>query len=208
MSYLFVRGARGHTFYLGLTAFFVWEYAVGTRAVDSASQLVGDRPVTGGSSSIPSIDTKTVAGVSLIFAIVYYLIAWDLDRTGRQGMACRSCWSGSRRCSSGPRSRAGHQAGRDGIVLLLVGLVLCLYGARYGRRFTAWFWGLVSAAGAVMITTKFATPGLSLGITMVVLGVVFAIGGRSLRRPSEPDDMAEVASCRIGAGRCTAPLKP
>ena len=59
------------------------------------------------------------------------------------------------------------------------------------RRFTAWFWGLVAAGGAVTIATKFASHGVSLGITMIVLGVVFAAGGwlaaRSLR---EPDDMA------------------
>lgn len=81
-----------------------------------------------------------------------------------------------------------------GIALLLVGLVLCRCGARYGRRFTAWFWGLASGAGAVVIITKFATQGVSIGITMVVIGIAFVVGGwlfaRALR---EPDDMVPAA---------------
>ncbi len=196
ISYVFVRGARGHTFYLGLAAFFLWEYAVGKAGPDSrevSSSVIGT--ATGGSSSIPSIDTKTVAAVSLIFAIAYYLIAWSLDRTGRHGVAVPFVVVGIPAMLVGILGFApdAKQIG-TGILLLLAGLVLCLYGARYGRRFTAWFWGLVSAAGAVTIMTKFATQGVSIGITMIVLGVLFAIGGWFVAKAlDEPDDMTEVA---------------
>ncbi len=192
ISYFFVRGARGHTFYLGLAAFFLWEYAVGKAGPDSrvvSSSVIGS--ATGGSSGVPSIDTKTIAAVSLIFAIVYYLIAWYLDRTGRHGMAVPFVVVGIPAMLLGIIGFAPDtkQIG-TGILLLLFGLVLCLYGARYERRFTAWFWGLVSAGGAVTIMTKFATQGVSIGITMIVLGALFAIGGWfAAKALNEPDDM-------------------
>ncbi len=197
ISYVFVRGARGHTFYLGLAAFFLWEYAVGKAGPSTnalGSSIVGS--VNGGSSSIPSIDTKTIAAVSLIFAIAYYLIAWYLDRTGRHGVAVPFVVVGipAMLVGIGALVPDTKQIG-TGILLLLVGLVLCLYGAKYARRFTAWFWGLVSAAGAVTILTKFATQGVSIGIAMIVLGVVFAAGGWfAAKTLNEPDDMADGAA--------------
>lgn len=196
ISYLFVRGARGHTFYLGLAAFFLWEYAVGKAGPDTqtiGSAFIGS--ATRGTTTVPSVDNKTIAAVSLIFAIGYYLLAWYLDRTGRRGAAVPFVVVGipAMLVGIGALAPDTKQVG-TGVILLLVGLVLCRYGAAYGRRFTAWFWGLASAGGAVTILTKFATQGVSIGIAMIVLGVAFAIGGWfAARALNEPDDMAGVA---------------
>ena len=204
LSYLFVRGARGHTFYLGLTAFLLWEYAVG-KAGPSASEVGSSvvRPFAGagvGGDVVPSVDTTTIAGVSLVFAVGYYLIAWALDRSGRHGMALPFVLVGLPAMVVGIGTLAPHtkQVG-TGIVLLLVGLLLSRYGAHYERRFTAWFWGLVAAAGPVVIATQFAKSGTSVGITMIVLGIAFVVGGAiAARALREPDDMAAVTPAPQG----------
>jgi hypothetical protein len=198
-SYLFVRGARGHSFYLALTLLQLWGYAVGKAGPDTraiGSSVVGG--VSGGfggtSSAVPSVDNATIAAVSLVFAVAYFAIAFVLDRSGRHGVALPFVVVGipAMLLGIGMLAPDTKQIG-TGIILLLVGLALCWYGARYARRFTAWFWGLAAAGGVVTIATKAATTGVSLGITMIVLGVVFAAGGwlaaKSLR---EPDDMAPV----------------
>lgn len=207
ISYLFVRGARGHNFYLALALLQLWGYAVGKAGPDTSaigSSVLGG--VTGsGSSPVPSIDSGSIAAVSLIFAVAYYLIAWFLDRTGRHGVALPFVVVGVPAMVLGLGALAPHteQLG-TGIILLIVGLVLCYYGARFERRFTAWFWGLVAGAGVVTIATKFATQGVSLGITMIVLGLVFAVGGWFVARAiNEPDDMAVRAAVAPAGGPAT-----
>ena len=193
ISYFFVRGARGHTFYLGLSALVLWEYAVGKAGPDTStlgSAVIGS--TTGGSPGVPSVDNKTIAAASLIFAVAYYLIAWYLDRTGRRGVALPFVVVGipAMLVGIGALAPDTKRIG-TGIILLLVGLVLTRYGAVYERRFTAWFWGLASAAGAVVILSEFANQGVSIGIAMIVLGIVFAVGGWfAAKALDEPDDMA------------------
>jgi hypothetical protein len=194
ISYLFVRGARGHTFYLALALSQLWGYGVskaGPSTNSIGTSVVGG--VTGsGTSVVPSVDSESIAAVSLIFAIAYFLIGWSFDRKGRHGVALPFVVVGipAMLLGIGALAPDTEQVG-TGVILLIVGLVLCWYGGRFERRFTAWFWGLVAAAGAVTIATKFATQGVSVGITMVVLGVLFAVGGVfAARAIHEPDDMA------------------
>jgi hypothetical protein len=153
-------------------------------------------PFTGTSGSLsPSLDTSTIAGVSLVFAVGYYLIAWGLDHTGRRGMALPFVLVGIPATVVGIAALAPHtkQVG-TGIVMVIVGLLLCRYGARYGRRFTAWFWGLVAAAGTVVIASDVARSGTSVGITMIVLGIAFvAVGALAARAFGEPDELPETA---------------
>jgi hypothetical protein len=194
ISYLFVRGARGHTFYLALALSQLWGYGVskaGPSTNSIGSSVVGG--VTGSSNSVvPSVDNDSIAAVSLIFAVAYFLIGWSLDRRGRHGVALPFVVVGipAMLLGIGALAPDTKQIG-TGIILLIVGLVLCCYGGRFDRRFTAWFWGLVAAAGAVTIASKFATQGVSVGITMIVLGVLFAVGGFfAAKAIHEPDDMA------------------
>jgi hypothetical protein len=195
ISYLFVRGARGHTIYLGLALLFLWEYAL-SKAAPSLSSVESSflQTFNGTGDTSVSFDTTTVAGVSLVFGIAYYLIAWSLDHTGRAGVALPFVVVAIPATLGGILAFApdAEQIG-TGIMLLIVGLLLCRYGARYGRRFTAWFWGLVSGAGAVTILSKFATDGASVGISMIAIGVVFVLGGWLLaQRLREPDDMVQL----------------
>lgn len=206
ISYLFVRGARGHTFYLALALLQLWSYGVGKAGPDTSSigsSVVGG--VTGTGSSVPSFNNDSIAAVSLIFAIVYFLVAVFLDRSGRHGVALPFVVVGipAMLLGIGALAPDTKQVG-TGIILLIVGLALCYYGARFERRFTAWFWGLIAAAGAVTIATKFATQGVSLGITMIVLGLVFAVGGWFVAKAiKEPDDMVVRAAVAPPAGPAT-----
>jgi hypothetical protein len=212
ISYLFVRGARGHTFYLALALSQLWGYGVskaGPSTSSIGSSVIGG--VTGSSNSVvPSVDNDSIAAVSLIFAIAYFLIGWYFDRTGRHGIALPFVVIGipAMLLGIGALAPDTKQIG-TGIILLIVGLVLCFYGARFERRFTAWFWGLVAAAGAVTIVTKFATQGVSVGITMIVLGVLFAVGGWFVARAiNEPDDMVERPVAAPPAAPTAGPATP
>lgn len=201
VSYLFVRGARGHTIYLGLSLLLVWEYAL-NQVLPSVSALGSSvsGSVFGNATPVPTIDAGSVAAVSLVFAIAYYLIGFGLDRAGRHGVALPFVLVGIPAMLVGIVALAqdAKQVG-TGIVLVLVGLVLSMYGARYHRRFTAWFWGLAAGVGAVVILSKFATTGTSVGVGMIVLGMVFALGGwLAASALNEPDDMALTAPGQRG----------
>jgi hypothetical protein len=82
-----------------------------------------------------------------------------------------------------------------GALLIVGGLVLSYYGARYDRRFTTWIWGIGTAIGAVLILAKIVTHGgTAIGVGLIVLGAIFVIGGWLLARVlDEPDDLPERA---------------
>jgi hypothetical protein len=208
ISYFFVRGARGHSFYLGAALLLVWEYAI-EQSLPSATALGRSviSPFTG-TTTVPPIDTATLAATSLVLAVGYFLVAWALDHTGRAGAAVPFVVVGVPAMLVGIVALAPHaKQGGTGVVLALVGLVLSGYGARYGRRFTAWFWGLASAAGVVVIVADVAKQGTSAGLGLIVLGLVFVVGGWVAANAfEEPDDMAGVATERPAApGLHTAP---
>ena len=207
ISYLFVRGARGHT--------STWRWRSRSCGVTRSARpgRTPARSVRASSAASPAVSAARTASSPRSTTSRSPRSRWSspwptsriafvLDRRGRHGTALPFAVVGipAMLLGIGMLAPDTEQVG-TGIILLLVGVVLCRYGARYGRRFTAWFWGLSAAAGAVAIATKFATTGVGLGITMIVLGVVFAAGGwlaaRSLR---EPDDMALVAARDAGAG--------
>ena len=89
VSYLFVRGARGHSFYLGLAALLIWDYAVDKAEPSALGRVFAFRFTTIGGSDLPGgpLDFSSVAGVSLTIGLLYYAIAWALDRSGRGGAA-------------------------------------------------------------------------------------------------------------------------
>jgi drug/metabolite transporter (DMT)-like permease len=79
-----------------------------------------------------------------------------------------------------------------GIVLLLVGVGIALYGARWNRRFTTWIWAVGAALGGILIVAKIvgsSSTGAAVGIALIILGVLFVVGGALLARAiNEPDD--------------------
>jgi hypothetical protein len=204
ISYLWVRGARGHSFYLALTLYALWLYISDKSAPRALSSGVsfGSSTIGGGSDDLggSSIDFGTLAGVSLTIGLIYYAAAWGLDRSGRRGAGVSFVLVGFVAVALGILALAPdlEQVG-TGIVLLVVGVVLSAYGARYGRRFTTWIWAAGSALGGVLIMIKLVADqgGPTIGISLVVLGGIFIAGGALVARAlHEPDDVvtgAEVA---------------
>jgi hypothetical protein len=199
-SYLWVRGAQGHSFYLALTLYALWIY-LSDKAAPSAlasgaaagNSTFGDGADFGG----PSPAFSTLAGVSLTIGAVYYLIAWGLDRSGRRGAAVSFVVVGFFAVAAGIAALTPDlkQVG-TGIVLIVVGVGIAMYGARYGRRFTTWVWAAGAALGGALIIVKLVADqgGAAIGISLVVVGAIFITGGALLARLiQEPDDVVTAA---------------
>jgi hypothetical protein len=199
VSYLFVPGTRGHTLYIGLAALQLWSYAV-----VKAEPHLGDAAtarILGGSRSIPGlvvppsrVSFNTVGAISIVFGIVYLLLAWWCDRTGRHGPATPLALVGLvvslvAIASFAPDAK---QIG-SGLLLIVIGLAVTLYGGRAERRFTTWTAALAAAFGAVLVVAKLLenSDGTASGFWLMVLGVVLVALGVLLRAAlGEPDDMA------------------
>jgi hypothetical protein len=203
VSYLFVRGARGHSFYLGLAALLLWDYAVDKAAPTALNRVlsVGDATIGGDTSfGAGSLDLSTVAGVSLTIGGLYYVIAWALDRSGRQGAAVALVVVGFPAVAVGIAALIPDlkQVG-TGLVLLVVGLLLAAYGGWHGRRFTAWVWALGAAGGAVAIMLKLvaADGGVTIGISLIALGAIFVVVAALVAKlTNEPDDVVAAVQTR------------
>jgi hypothetical protein len=196
VSYLFVRGARGHSFYLGLAALMVWNYAVDKAAPTALSRLtsVGQAAIGGDTGfGAGPLDLGTVAGVSLTIGLLYYVIAWALDRSGRQGAAVALVLVGFPAVALGIAALIPDlKQVATGLVLLVVSLLLVAYGARYGRRFTTWVWALGAAGGAVTIMLKAVADdgGVTVGVSFITLGAIFVVVAALVAKlANEPDDV-------------------
>ena len=203
ISYLFVRGARGHTFYVGAALVLFWSYVI-EKVAPSTSEFArgfGGSVVPGtsfGGGGVPSL--STVAGVSLVIGGVYYAIGWALDRGQRRGVAVAFVVAGFPAVAVGIGTLAqdAKQVG-TGIVLIIIGLVIALYGARYDRRFTTWVWTVGAALGGVLIVQKLTNEatGAEVGISLIALGAVFVVGAALLS--SVLDEPADVATAADGS---------
>jgi hypothetical protein len=196
ISYLFVRGTRGHTFYLGLSALLIWDYVVDKATPNLLSGAVsfGGQNFFGSDNlGTPHIDWSTLAGVSLTVGAIYYVLAWALDRTGRSGAGVAFALIGFPAVTLGIIALyPGFKQIGTGIVLIAVGVILAGYGARHGRRFTTWIWAVGAAGGAGLVVGKLLadSSGVAAGIAFIVLGAVFVVVGALLARVlNEPDDV-------------------
>lgn len=198
ISYFFVRGTRGHSFYLGLIAIALWEYVIDKVAPSVLTSAVTSRLGTQGlgpfgASQQP--DFGSLAGASLVFGATYYVIAWALDRSGHRGAAVPLVVAGFPAVAVGIGALFPdlHQIGA-GLLLLVIGVALAGYGARFGRRFTTWVWAFGAALGAALFVGKLAgdAGGPTTGLVFIVIGAVFVGGGALFARLlNEPDDMAQ-----------------
>jgi hypothetical protein len=197
VSYLAVPRARGHVFYLGLAAFAMWPYVIdkaepGTFSLNLlVPVVVPDSAVFDTGTTSP--DWTTVAALSLIFGVAYYLAAFGFDRSGRPGpgVARRLC-----RVLATPAGIAAaainlHAIG-TGVLLIVVGSTLAAYGALARRRFTTWAWSAGLALGASVIITKLAGDNAAAsGIALIAVGVGVVLGGHLVSAAlHEPDDVA------------------
>jgi hypothetical protein len=216
-SYLFVRGARGHTIYLGFAAVQLWSYVV-AKAEPHLGEALAAR-IIGGIRSIPGlvappsrVSFTTVGAISLVFGIGYLLLAWWCDCTGRHGPATPLALVGLLVILAGIAAFApdAKQIG-SGLLLIVIGLAMLVYGGKSERRFTTWTAALAAGFGAVLVVTKLlqhsnATAG---GFWLLVAGVVLVALGALLRNAlDEPDDMARARGTQQSASQGTQPGRP
>lgn len=186
-SYLVVPGARGHSFYLGLAAITIWPYVVDKAEPGTFSLItfvrvfVGSQGgLFGGGDQVP--DWTTVAALSLIFGLGYYLTAFTLDRVGRTGPGAGLAVAGFVATAAGIAAAAVnlHTIG-TGIVLIVLGLILAGFGARGARRFTTWTWSAGVALGVTVIIAKLTSNNSAAGgVALVASGCVVVLVGHVL----------------------------
>jgi hypothetical protein len=180
VTYLVVPGLRGRALFLGAAAFWLFGY-VALKASDYSgfasvtSSLLGGR---GGGET----DTGTVTAIGLIFGLAYYALAAVLDARGRSGAAVALVLAAFDATVSGIAAGASDmgQAG-TGALLIVLGLLLSAYGARFGRRFTAWAWAAGFVLGCGLVVQDVAdTSYLGNGLTLMVIGVAVVAAAHAL----------------------------
>jgi hypothetical protein len=193
-SYLWLPGARGHSFYLGLAALYLWGYLLSK--VVSTTSIVS--PVVSRLSPFDSAASApnwgNVAGLSLLFGLGYYALALWLDTSGRRGVAPPLLVAAfvATGVGLGTLGAQLHSATPIGLLLVLLGAALAAYGARYGHRFTTWTWAGAAGAGLVVIVADQLDPHsiATGGFVLVLLGLALVWAARTLSRVSgEPDEL-------------------
>jgi hypothetical protein len=205
ISYLFVAGARGHAFYVGLATVTVWIYLLdkATPETFAPTNLFGALDPFGIEDGAKP-DWSTVAALSLVFGLGYYLVGLVLDRAGRQGAAVPFIVSAFLATTTGIAAASTdlHAIG-TGVLLIVIGLFLGAFGARAGRRFTTWAWSAGVAVGAIVIIGKLADDNnTAAGLALIASGAVLVLVAHLLSTALlESDDMApdEVTRSPIGS---------
>lgn len=192
VTYFFVPGLRGRAVFLGAAATWLFGY-VSLKSIDFRSLARVTGSVFGGAGG--GLDTGTVTAVGLIFGLAYYAIAAILDARGRSGAAVALVVAGFDATVGGIITGSGDmgQSG-TGALLIVLGLGLSAYGARTGRRFTAWAWaaGFVFGCGLVVEDALGSDSWLGNGITLLLVGLAVVVGGHllgtALREAPEIED--------------------
>lgn len=187
-TYLVVPGAKGHTFFLFLVAAGLLEYLL-AKNTDSLRTDV----VLGSGPHFPA--SGTVAAIGLVLGVTYYTIAFALDRNGRHGAATGLVFPAFAATTIGiiAWSPDLHRGGA-GVVTVVVGLVVCWYGGRYGRRATCFAAAGGIAVGIVLIVAAAVgdsnNTGTAAGVSLLLVGIVVVIVAAVLSRAlDEPDGM-------------------
>ena len=198
ISYVYVPGARGHAFYLGLATLELWAYLLDKSQSSGVTGLatgsIGRLTPLPASSGRP--DWATIAAISLIFGLAYYAIGYYLDRSGRHGMSVALAVSGFVATGVGIGALAAEidNATGTGVLLVLLGLALAGYGARTGRRFTTWVWAAVVGAGVLVIVfDQIDSDTVPLGGFLLILaGLVVVAAGHVLGNALGEDEFPPV----------------
>jgi hypothetical protein len=194
-AYLFVPGFRGHTFLVFLVADLFYSYVLLKSAQSDFGVTVGSA-LGGGGPQLHGLGT--VAAVSLIFGLAYYAVAYLLDARGQHGPATGLIFPAFSATLTGVVA-SGHDLKVTGaaVVGLILSVVLCWYGARFGRRFTAFVWAAGAAVSVVVVLADNVKDGIPAGIVLLVIGVAFvAVAALLAATLREPDDMDTTAAVR------------
>ena len=182
-SYLVMPGARGHGFYVGLSGIALWIYLVIKIEPNlfALPFLAAERTFLGPDSPVsdPTRHLDALAAVSLILGALYYVSAFALDESERAGAATPFVVAGFPALLGGVlfAANAVNLVG-TGILLIVIGAALAMYGARARRRFTSWIWAAAMAVGVILEIGK-ALPDndAAAGAAFVVVGVVLVLIG-------------------------------
>ncbi|MDT4938713.1 MAG: hypothetical protein QOG80_2384 [Pseudonocardiales bacterium] len=196
LSYLFVRGARGHAFYLGLAATLLWIYLLDKAepgALSPAGFVSSFVPFGIGGGNRP--DWGTVSLISFLFGVGYYAVMTGLDRSRRHGAGTPFAISGFLATVVGFVAAAPslHVNG-EGALLIVFGIVLGVLGSRSVRRFTTWAWaGAIGLGIVLLIGNGLRDNNAGAGIALIACGALLVAVGQvcslALREP--PDDRTE-----------------
>jgi hypothetical protein len=202
LSYLFVPAATGRTFFLAASLFFLWLWilelveehaAVWVLSLPFSAFLFPFYAFAGELGADPEIpDPSTIGALSLIVGLGYYGIAYALDRGRRRGMATPFLVAGLLATAIGVGHLGGDlQAVGSGILLVIVGTFLGLYGATQNRRFTTWAWVAGIGLGVLLIIVDgFDDNAAGFGVFAMLAGAgVVALAALITDRFSEPDEM-------------------
>jgi hypothetical protein len=198
-SYLWVPVARGRVFFVAASTFVLWLYLM-EKVEEGASAYLLTFPWSAfavsfagsfdSDSAVP--DYTSLGGPSLIMAIVYYGLAVLLDRQGHRGLGTPFAAAGFAAMVIGIAHLAPDLEGvGTGILLVLVGAPLALYGATQQRRFTTWAWAFGVGFGILVIVGDLFEENIAgFGIGAIILGAAVILGAHLFREQlSEPDEM-------------------
>lgn len=192
ITYLFVPGAKGHTFFVFLVAGGLLDYVL-AKNTDNVRTGV----VFGTGPQFPA--SGTVAAIGLVLGIIYYAIAFALDRNARHGAATGLVFPAFVATAIGIIAWSSdiHRAGA-GVLAVVTGLLICWYGGRYGRRATCFAAAGGVAAGIALIIADAVgdnNSGTAAGVSFLLVGIAVVVAAAVLGRTlDEPDDMdAEAA---------------
>jgi hypothetical protein len=195
-TYLWVPGARGHTFFIFLAAQGFYTYVLVKNVTSSTFGL----DFGGSSGFVPRFHgLGTIAALSFCFGVGYYVIAYALDRRGKHGPATALVYPAFNALASGIVAWGPdiHEAG-VGVLAIVAGLAICWYGGRYGRRITCFAGAAGVVAGIFVLMDKATTDSTTAGVSFVFIGaalvVVAVLLARALREPDDMDPQAVIWS--------------
>jgi hypothetical protein len=199
-SYAWVPVASGRIFFVALSAFTLWLYLL-EKVEEGAAGYVVSLPFSAitfsfvsefdGERQLP--DLGNIGGMSLTVGVVYYLLAIVADRQRHRGLATPFLAAGFVATVVGLIHVADDfEAVGTGLLLIVIGSVLAVYGATQGRRFTTWTWAAGIGLGVLVILTDvFDDSAAAYGVAAMILGagVVF-VAHLVAEQFTEPDEMA------------------
>ena len=197
-SYFFVPGARGRAVFLALGLISLPSYIGLKIAGDDITRLAFTGGVSRLRDGLP--DTVGVGLVALVFGLGSYLCAYLLDRRGRHGVAVAFVIAGFYDTVGGLASLAPKfEALGTGILLVLVGAGIAVYGGWAERRFTTWVAAAGFGLGVLLIVFDVASfdSYAGAGITLLVLGLVVVVAATvAAKVRNERPDVEQVEPAR------------
>jgi hypothetical protein len=196
-SYLWVPVARGRVFFVAASSFVLWLYLL-EKIEEGAAAYVVTLPYSAVGVGIASEfsedvpDFTSIGGPSLVIGILYYGLAAVLDRQGHRGLATPFTAAGFVAIVVGVGHLASDLEGiGTGILLILLGAPLAVYGATQGRRFTTWAWAFGVGLGVLIVVGDLFEDNLAgFGISAILLGAGVILGAHLLGQQfTEPDEM-------------------